>query len=49
MVELVTPCDGGQPVVTVLASSNSSATAIQYATETGLSIQRPVRLPRGTP
>lgn len=48
LVELVTTYEGGSPITTRLARSNSRSTAIQYATETGQRMQRPVRLPRGS-
>jgi hypothetical protein len=48
LIELVTPIEGSSPITSGLARSNSRATAVQYATETGQRMQRPVRLSRGS-
>jgi hypothetical protein len=49
-VVLVTPCTGGKPVRTTLARADNYAVAVEFATESASSIQRPLKLPkRATP
>ena len=48
-VELVTPIEGGKPLVTRITSTPHRATAIEHAEQLGRRMHRPVRLPGGTP
>jgi hypothetical protein len=47
LVELVTPCPGKPPVVSVLFTTVVSDLARSVAEGEGIKMRRPVRLPRG--